>query len=433
MCEVAPGPRCSFDMSQKLKARVKAYNAAHLNSKTIPTQLNLLKAKVMVAQQEYDATPSGLNELKKELELNPTSKTIEQRYIIATITRQQQTTALEEIKNGRVAIISEIYETLIPGYDKEQISSLMETIREDEEKTAVVLALEKPVSDLNNPKTSTETQWSHFVEHLASLSPNHSTHIEKLKTLPAPDEENLSVYRNVQSYVSKSKQHLNYQIREIANLQNTNPNVALAHYNAYRNQYLNTFASLPASLQPNPPSNWVKGEFNNSGFAQSPTSKYAPHDKASMYAIHRLRSDETAIPDYMKQVKQYVEVSAGANNEIVVNTYSPSGKKVKETAFPANTKPGVIQYELEGKIMFQAQPGTVTNAQPAINSNDYVSKHFDFPSYRSVNIGGFLAMSEPTPAEIFFNAKKRVKKIWNSKPARAEAPPVTIDVFSIQS
>lgn len=429
MCEVAPGPRCSFDMSNRLDARIKAYNnALKCNPQNI-AELNILKMKVVVAQEDYDTTPGGLEQLKKQLKENPAEIIVQQRLTKATLTREQQTLALEEIRNSRAVTISSLYTQLVKGYDNAETFSVLETAREEAEKSQLLKVSSGGSAQVFSDDETRQEKYTKLLDNLEEQLPEQKNKIAKLRKMEPPQGVHLEVYESLHTYFGKSKTQLKHQINEIATIQNTTPAIAEAFYKAYRDQYIQNYLNKPLAEQPNPPAHWVKGEFNHSGYSQSPTSKFAPHDKASMYAVYRLRADDNAIPNYMKQTKQYILIKTDKTN-LVFTTYTPQGKKVREINLSTESHPTLLQQQLTGKTLLQTQATpSYLIPQSTINQNDYISKHFDLPSYQTSGITSQILPEASNPLEIHLAARKKIKKVWNNKPARANAPTLSIDAF----
>lgn len=422
-------------MGNRLNARIKAYqNAVKKNSSE--AELMFLKAKIRVAQEDYDTTPAGLEALQKQVNLHPDDVELKNRLLKSQMVRNYQINALTEIKNGRAAAIAEIYSKFYPEYDKDEIFSLLETLREENEKENIRRIQsnqnENVPAETNN-MPNYEQEYEKFLEKFSGFDEDSEKHINNLKRLSPPDQPILKAYIELPQNMSKSKAQLNLQIKEIATLQNTTLEIAKKYYQAYRAQYKQFYQNKPSSQQPNPPAHWVKGEFENSGYSQSPTSKYAPHDKASMYAAYRLRTDDNAIPNYMKQTKQFVVVDL-ADNNYIMTTYTPNGKKIKQEIQAKNTHPALLHQELVGKVLLQTQstPPNIASSR-VINQNDYISKHFDFPSYKTSTIRQQLMPDAHNPLELYLTARQKAKKVWNNKAARFNAPPIVLDPFSFES
>jgi hypothetical protein len=440
MCEVSPGPRCSYDMDRRLKARKAAYlNAAKKYGKTSP-EATLLKAKLVNAQLDYDATPEGLDSLKQQIAANSNDEKIKERLNKAVTVRQMQSNALAEIRNNRVDSMASTYLAVSTFFTKEEISSVVESSRELQEEKKLLS------SDNSTSVEDRDMRYKKLIQNLEAFNTefykgNIPLKVQKsfnvLRSLDTPDEVNLRTYETLSHIIQHSKKQLEQQIINIAALQNTSPKIAQTYYDAYREQYANDFSKLDAVNQPNPPESWVKGEFKNSGYTQDPTSRFAPHDKASMYAMYRLRSDDNAIPDYMKQSKQYASIqttknTAGDIKTIKVSSYNTAGKCVK--SIQLNNAPNLmtnVSHELEGKILLsnpteQKIASTIGNKIETIDSREFLTKHFDLPSYSSDFVKNQLVTSQKTlndsNVEVFFTARKKVRQAWKAKPARANAP-----------
>jgi hypothetical protein len=444
MCEVSPGPRCSYDMDRRLKARRIAYTSAvKKHGKTSPEAL-LSKAKMFNAQLDYDATPEGLDVLKKQIQDNPADERAQSRLNNATTIRSMQSNALAEIKNKRVDSVATAYLAISSFFTKEEIVSVVESSRELQEEKNLYgsineTSLDERTARYNKLINTLETFNNESQRDGASKEVQDA--VQTLRSLGTPDEVNLKTYETLPHIIQHSKNQLEQQITNVAALQNTSPKIAQTYYDAYREQYQNDFSKLDAVDQPNPPESWVKGEFKNSGYTQDPTSRFAPHDKASMYAMYRLRSDENAIPDYMKQSKQYVSIQTiksqdGSGTTIQVSSYNTTGKQVKSVNLvSAPNLMTSVSHELEGKILLSSSTEQdiahkLRNKQSTIDSREFITKHFDLPSYSNEFVKSQLISSQKGATDnehvdVFFTARKKVRQAWKAKAARANAPAIS--------
>ena len=418
MCKADPGPRCSYDMDIKLKARKDAYLKAVQKFGENSPQASLAKAKILTAQLEYETTPEGLKQLK-DLYEKTNNPQIHDRYLKGSVTRQMQSNAFKEVELNRPQILGQLYTLNQTFFDKEEIVSIISNTREAVETETINATLKT-----HQTPTITEDipDYISFLNQLKTLAttPASRSLYERLKTLPAPDTINLQAYTKAYVAINTAKNQLLNQLQETATLQNTTLPIVQQYYEAYRDQYNSLYKNKPSKNQPNPPETWVKGEFYTAGYGKNKNSRYAPRDPASIYALYRLQNDDTAIPDYMKQNKQYIQVTQKDNN-ITTTTYTAEGKKIAST-----TKPGTpatiaeLYQNLEGNILLT--PGETKNNPNKLNPTAYISKHFDYPEYDNE----YLSKQLNTPAEeTFFTARKKAKQIWKSKPSRASAPPAT--------
>ncbi len=422
MCEADPGPRCSYDMSKKLTARKEAWNKTVKKFGEDSPESLLAKAKVATAQLEYETTPEGIKNLVKLNEDFPDNKEIHKRLIRARTMRQMQTAALNEIKINRPNLLAQVYSETTGFFDSNEIETIILNSREVTENRVLSNALQNVNEPELNPVTSEE-----YNSYLRSLRDTVSSteSIQSLKTLekqPLPDRVNFIAYTNILQSVAHSKTQLLEQLKETAALQNTSLSSIQSYYEAYRNQYMTQYSHLPAKDQPNPPDNWVKGEFNHSGYSKSKSSNYAPRDNASLYALYRLQNDDEAIPDYMKQNKQFLSIHQN-NGQIISTTYSLEGKKIKDITVPG-TPQGMLKVyqEMEGKILLTVGDEKDRMSSSHINVSNFFSKYLDFPRYDPAYVRAQMKVTDPR--ESFFQARRKVKQMWKSKSSRASAPPV---------
>lgn len=349
MCEEFPGPRCSYDMSLKVKKREQTLlRVVKENGKDSHAAFVAL-ARLEKAQEEYRSTPKGLKELEEQVRNDPDDKEAREMFLKASTVRGMQANALKEIKSGRVSSIAVITSDLKNFHDIEETESIIESSRENAERWTLRGNLEK------NPFPAKPLLYDKFVNSLGTALENKygegnvPEHLQEavnnLKNMDPPDAVNTQAYNNLPQAFDKAKQQLIGEIKNAAALQNVDAKICAEYYEAYREQYKTMYAGLPEDERPDPPSSWVRGEFNQSGYAKDPTSSYAPHDRASMYAMFRLRTDDKAIPDYVKQSRGIASIDietagpAGKDGfnpvmgriiEVGIQTYTPSGKKVDE-------------------------------------------------------------------------------------------------------
>ena len=343
MCEPWPGPRCSYDMSRKRSVResrvIKEINKYGAES----PQALLAIARLENADAEYNATPEGISKLEKGLKENPNDLTILRKLNTALDTRAMQVNASTELKNGRVANLATVVNGLTDFYDKDEVSSVIESAREETERYAI----------RGNTRPSFHSNEAAYKEYLdgieTSLNNRYpdgvpeelTTSLASLRNLTAPDAVNMKSYSKLPVSLDKAKSHLVSQIHNVAALQGVEPKIAAEYYEAYRKQYKQEFAHLADKDKPDPPEHWVRGEFGQSGYAKDPTSAFAPHDAASIYAIYRLRSDENAIPDYVKSSMSIASID--------LETAGPNGKEGFKPENGRIIEVGIISFSPEGK------------------------------------------------------------------------------------
>jgi DNA polymerase III epsilon subunit-like protein len=346
MCEEFPGPRCSYDAAKKVQARQRRLLEAQEKFGANSHQALLAQARYDKAVEEYDATPEGIQALTTQIATDPTDNIATRRLYVGESIRALQTNALKEIKMQRVSNLAFITSGIKDFYDAEEAESIITSNRENAEKYKFYKNA-KPID-----YTSDEEHYAKYVENLkialhnkfeGKVPAEYTKAVEALKDMPAPDGVNMGAYDSLPRAFDTSRRQMISEIRNAAALQGVSPKIAAEYYEAYRKQYKDNFASLPTSERPDPPENWVRGEFANSGYAKDFTSSFAPHDPASMYAIYRLRADQSAIPDYMKQSQAIASIdleTAGPEGregfepengriiEVGIKIYSPNGKVV---------------------------------------------------------------------------------------------------------
>lgn len=385
MCEAWPGPRCSYDMGKKLETRkvklaetIKAYGADS-------PAAALALAKYEYTQSEYDATPEGIAALEQAVKEDPTEEAT-LRLRTAKNVRTLQANALAEIRNGRVENLTTVVNGLSNFYDKDEIESIIESSREDTEKfalrrkngidfTANEKKYEKFVNDL---ETSLENKYG------TPLPEEYQKALQDLRSTKAPDDINMTAYEKLPKALDRSRNQLISEIKNAAALQGVDAKVAAEYYEAYREQYKQEFANLPSSERPDPPESWVRGEFGQSGYAKDPNSSFAPHDPASVYAMYRMRADENAVPDYMKNSRSIASID--------LETAGPTGKEGFEPEYGRIIEVGIISYNPQGKRVgtysqlvkpeetFLNQYGTGAEHVHQISVNDLNGK----PSWKNV-------------------------------------------------
>lgn len=433
MCENAPGPRCSYDMTKRLNVRKKAYQTALTKFGEDSAEAKVAAARYSVALRDYETTPEGLSFLDSkisETSNNEEKNLLIQKKNVAERTRACQINAINEIKNGRVEALTNIYVSDSKFFDESEIASIMESTREHtEDKYLKKISEISHLLPTNRIETVAKEEYDSFISTLESKAGSNSNPsvlkaLKTLKELPLPDRVSLTSYRNIPLMFEQSKKHLQNQLKATAVLQNTSPTIVAAYYEGYRKQYKNLYSHLPSSEQPNPPENWIKGEFSYSGYTRNPHSRFAPHDKASMYAISRLAADENSIPDYMKQARQYVSVEQ-SDNEIKLTSYTDNGKQLKTTSYfkDSSASKALVKNELEGKVIFSDSAPSESGTR--LNSRDFISKMFDLPSYSPSFVSTVTKQKVEGDADNFFAARKKAKQIWKAKAARANAPAIS--------
>jgi hypothetical protein len=143
----------------------------------------------------------------------------------------------------------------------------------------------------------------------------------------------------------------------------------------------------------------------------------------------------------MKQSKQYVSIQTikgqdGSGTTIQVSSYNTTGKQVKSVNLvSAPNLMTSVSHELEGKILLSSSTEQdiahkLRNKQSTIDSREFITKHFDLPSYSNEFVKSQLISSQKGATDnehvdVFFTARKKVRQAWKAKAARANAPAIS--------
>lgn len=492
MCNAWPGTRCSHDMGRRLDTRKKALIKVLEKHAEDSPEAFVAIARLRVAQADYDSTPKGMDELREHIISNPDDADAAKRLAVGELTRKMQQNASQEINNGRFEAVQEIVNDLNGFMDKEEIGSVIESARESRERYALKKAESFKETDqsrkyqdfVKNLRESLETR------HPDGIPPKLQGYLNRLSDMKTPDQINMSAYAEMPKSLELSRKALIKEIKNASALQGAPAKVTAEYYEAYREQYKREFAHLPESERPDVPDSWIRGEFEYSGYARAFGSTYAPHDQASMYAMYRLRSDDKAIPDFLKRNAPIasidLETAGPAGNEgfkpenghiieVGVVTYNSKGKEINRLSQlmsapdefvakhgtgamdihqikPEDIKgkpsfqqvaPELIKY-MEGKTMLAQNasfedkwlasklPGYSEAAFPVIDTYEMAMKHLDLPNNKleticnAVGVKYYNGHRAEHDAEVtgdsFFALRTKIRKDWNSKPARRDAP-----------
>lgn len=342
MCEAWPGPRCSHDMGKKVLIRLANLEAVKAKTGDGTSEYKIAAARLDYAQEEYDSTPKGISDLKEKVLVKPSDENIE-RLNKGLLTRQLQTNALKENNNGRFEAVAALSSDREIFLDNDESASVLEASREYYEK----FALKNP----NVPQEPVSQEvYDKFVNHLEAtaqadypdgIPANLQANLETLKGLTPPDKATFRTYEYYPRALEKAKLTLNREIRKAGFLQGVNNEVAQSYYEAYREQYKKDYASRTESERPDPPESWVRGELSQSGYTQDPSSAFAPRDKASLYAIYRLRSDEEATPDFLKNSRGIASIDLETSGPAGHDGFEPKNGRIIEV--------GIVSYSAKGK------------------------------------------------------------------------------------
>ncbi len=421
-------------------------------------EASLALERLEQAKKEFQSTPEGIKQLVEECEIKPNDESVVRELWIAETTRKLQTNALKEVNNHRVKNFATLIVGLKGFYDDAEAESLIESVREHKEKTI----LSGEISDIDF--STANENWKTFLANIENdltlkyngeLPDNVSEALSNLKVMNTPDNVSFGVYKNSLEAFQISRKQLASEIKTIAALQGVSPKIAAEYYEAYRNQYKTNFTSKPESERPDPPTSWLRGDFGFSGYANDPNTKFAPHDSASLYAVYRLRSDDKAIPDYVKQSRGYASISLQNPSTIDIRLYNSNGKIVGRVQKNLTQSAGLtseiksfipeIADAVDGKILLSMNQQHDSNwlqkiipeynvDTPLLTPGDLARKHFDLPNQKLKTICDSVGIKYPLDSEAhnaelvadaFFQMRKHIQKQWQQKPSRKLALPLS--------
>lgn len=433
MCKEWPGPRCS---NHALRKKEKAWKAlAALKPADNENSLEVKQAKkvYLEAAEEYLATPDGIKQLEEE---NPELASVYRQK------RKYQLEALREIKMGRTALISALLSKTQTFYDEDEISTVLQAYRRKTEEASLQSNLGEENQGTSSTYQAMLGKYEETLKAQGQFTAETRDQLLKLRQMDAPEKLNtVDVYRNMFTALSQSKTELTKEITRLATLQDVTPKVAAAYYDAYRDEYKTRYAHLPSKEQPNPPAEWVEGDYHSTGY-QSNNTFLAPSDPASMYAVYRLRSDSNAIPDYLKQSRILASMNIDQDKgEAVVVLYNNKGKMVETLIAPTTHPPIELANKLTGKIIVtDDDPVTRSwlsnlNKQTPLNSSvlsvtDLSVKQLNVPDLSldtlcqttSTDLNSSFEGRPVSLLEAYFASRKMITSKWKSKSVRKNAP-----------
>lgn len=431
MCKEFPGPRCSNHAHLKKDKAWKALLDAQENNPVDSIEVKKAQKAYEDSVEEFKSTPDGLAMLPHQAR---------HQY---QKTRDYQVEALNEMRNNRFSLIAQLIHRQQSFYDEQEVESVVESVRREEERKAFT----EPPEDLTLQERKQKyavflAQQKQEIETHQSYGQQESKNIlAQLNKIAAPKEQvTFNTYNAVKKALTTSQENLRREIQKIAVLQDVSTKVAEAYYDAYRNEYVNTYASLPKREQPNPPKEWVEGEFHHTGFKQDSSSKLIPTDPATLYAVYRLRSDRSAIPDYLKQSRIVASTTVDETSKTVgVVLYNNKGKKINEETY-TSSQPHEIAERLRGRIIVmdskvESRNWLVQlNKQLPLNSSvislsDLGTKHLNTPDNSLKTFSQTVKSSYKTGViqtpitvlESYFKARALVQAKWQSKSPRKQA------------
>lgn len=457
MCSKHPGPRCSGHTLDALRDSQKEF--AEVSQKHAPESLQYVESesKLRQAQYNYNCSPDGINAAKEQSELHPSDLKLRDNYEKYAQRREQQVTALAEIESGRVQNLANVFTRTQKFYDTEEMNSIIDSSRRNSEKVALHkgqqhVDIESAKREYDNLLSTCER----VVRKANNVDKVFNDSITTLRKMEAPTSmATLKAYSDTLRVLPKSKASLKAELVRTASLQNVKPSILTAYYDAYRQQYNEQFAHLGNTERPDPPKEWVYGSNANGygGYKNDPKTVFAPSDPASMYALYRLRTDSSAIPDYMKTSSSVASVHAQESPEenpdaqIILNFANPKGKTLGsytagEQGRTLKTFIPELRTQLQGKRIVAASENSglvwlmsklnedTPNHYSALTLADMNRKYLHVPAANVQRIcektGSHYDpenMAQST-VEAFINSQKQASTKWRSKKSRRDAPPL---------
>lgn len=270
-----------------------------------------------------------------------------------------------EHDSGRYEIISDISYALQDFLDREEVSTLADSARDYYESNVIKGMLKN--DNFPTFKQASEFEYQTTLDLMENrLSDYYNGDVPQdimeklvaLRYMEPPSEVALKAYRYLygedsdkMNAMSRAQNAINSEIKAIAGLHGVSTDIAAAYYEAYRKQYKQEYAHLPAEERPDVPLEWVLTENPTSGFkAPGQLGNYMPSDPASLYAAYRLRSDIDSIPSILRE-KEVLYAS------IDLEVAGPSGKqdlKRRDMFDPEQGRiieVGVVVYNQDGEVV----------------------------------------------------------------------------------
>lgn len=435
MCKPYPGPRCSNHALARKNKLWGALRTAREQHEKSSLQVEQAEAAYQQALEEYLATPAGLTELAA----NPSVQAKYRRK------REYQLEALQETQNQRTKHISQLASGTQTFFTAPEIETILNASRVREENQNPLL---EPGSDegRENQYQKFLGQYEKQLKNAGLFTPEMQATLMELRSMPAPAEQvSLNVYRNLSDVLKESQTQLKQELHRVGLLQDTSTTTAAVYFEAYRDEYNNLYSKLPKKQQPTAPAEWVEGLYPHTGYRGDVSTSLIPTDPATMYALHRLRSDPKAIPDYRKQARVLAAVMK-TSDTVNVTSYNTKGNLVDSyQTTPDNMFE--VAGKLEGKILVTV-PDAVTNEYlKTVNSRtdkkihhlplrDIASKQLNIPNPQLASICEATNVTAPeTPEQqpeiilkAYFASRKIISRTWRSKTVRKTAPVATPDV-----
>lgn len=270
-----------------------------------------------------------------------------------------------EKENGRNELISNLSYNLQSLLDEDEVSTLTDSARDFYENNVIKGIIKRDEAPIFKQATEFEYQTTldlmenRLGEYYNGEVPKEIVEqLEKLRMMEPPSEMALKAYRYLygedsdkMNAMSRAQVAINQEIKNIAGITGTNKEIAAAYYEAYRKQYKEEYANLPAEERPDPPEEWIHTQNPSSGFkAPGMLGNYMPADPASLYASYRLRSDPNAIPEVLKERETLyasidLEVAGPAGKQDLKrrDMFDPEQGRIIEV--------GIIVYNSKGEVV----------------------------------------------------------------------------------
>lgn len=440
MCTELPGPRCSNHARTAMNKAFQDLEQARALHPADSLEVKTAERAYHEAVEAYRATPDGLAELASE------SPELVEKY---QKTRDYQVEALNEIRSGRFAKVSSLLNSTQTFFDSQEISTILTAVRRTSERSHI--------KSLENPSGSSQTlsedeKKHHYLSILnqyetrlreaqsGSLTSEQMTTLTELRAQKPPKEiTSLEAYGQAYSALIQSRETMRKEIQRISTLQDVSPKIAGAFHDAYRDEYNTKYAHLPTKEQPNPPKEWIEGEYSTTGFQNDVTTRLAPSDPATMYATYRLRSDMKSIPDYLKNSRNIATISIDEAQNVNIILCNNKGKEIANSTLPATDLHKAAE-KLQGRIIVMGTDNETKSwllglskktplRSSVLSTTEFSSKHFSFPDNSLQTLAqGVNVETSGSPAETtmksYLASKTKINSKWNSKAPRRHAPPL---------
>lgn len=421
MCDIRPGPRCPYDMKKKIESRENRLAKEIKDYGVGSPQAHLAQQKLVVAQAQYDATQEGIDLLAKEISVKNYDEDLIERYKKAKITNEIQHLSVAEVKNGRAELIAQTYSNFF-GYNREEVYSVLETLREEQEKQTL-----NTYNETHLQKVDSNT-WEKYVDNLETNVKSYAANeinlnalqmLRNIKTLPP--RYIFKAYTSFPKVTKTVKEHQANSDRNIALLLGTTESTIAEKRTELKKEYSRKYSNATKQEdRPNPPEHWIRGESNTAGFMNNPDTRYAPHDAASMYATYKMMYDTEAIPDYKKQARTFSFLQETKDN-LIIDTYTSAGKPITRQTLPRTASSiNNLEKTLQGSTLVTEKMETKIK-HPHLSLEGVASQHLDLPSYSKENVAAALKEDNLNTVHLLTKTINHSKRLWNNKLARRNA------------